>query len=210
VREAAAVWLDGRPYRIALRSCSAADAVHLAAAWGPVLERGPDAWLDRDWPWLALDREQLAFDRDAQWIVAVDEIEPDGERDYVGVLVTTGPISGREAGLRGREGEQMMWVEYIAICPGLRASCPMPDRRAKRLRAVGSALVRWAIRRSVERGCEGRLGLHAEGQVAIETYLSWGMDRVADGAHPGGGTYPRFVGSPTWAAEFAKLPEGPR
>src|SRR5581483_644639 len=123
---------DGVDRQVQLRLCSPQDASQLAASWAPVLERGPSTWLDRGWRWEELDAAtELAFQDGPEWVVIADCVEADAPGDLLGVLVTSGPIAAQAAGLDvtmvGTDG--LVWVEYIAIAPGLRPGCPPLDQR---------------------------------------------------------------------------------
>lgn len=197
---------EGQPYVVALRACAREDRRTLAAVWGAALERGPSSWLDREWWWDDLTASsELAFAINPEWLVVADEVEPAAQRDLLGVLVTTGPVPPERTGIDlatvGDRG--VVWVEYIAIAPGLRPGCPAPDRRRAALKGVGPQLMRRAIERSVGLGCEGRIGLHAEGAVAVDTYRDkWNMRLCTDAPHPAGGSFPVFFGDAEWASKF--------
>jgi hypothetical protein len=170
------------------------------------LERGPSEWLDRDWCWNGLDAaDQLAFKVLPEWLVVADEVEADAQHDLLGVLVTTGPIAPSHAALDPAVvgSARMMWVEYIAIAPSVRDECPEQDRRGMVLKGVGQQLMLAAILRSERMGCDGRIGLHAEGDKAIHTYRErWKMHELPEAPHPTGGSFPIFFGSAEWAQEF--------
>ncbi len=198
---------DGCTHRVSLRLCTPTDKRVLVEAWAPILDRGPRAWLDRGWSWVALDApDQLAFNVDPEWLVLADDVELDAKGDLIGTLVTTGPISPADASLKTESigDEDLVWVEYVAIAPSLRKNCPDLDRRKVLLKPVGSQLMIAAIRRSESVGCDGRVGLHAEGAVAEETYEAWGMQRLPAAPHPAGGAFPVFFGSADWAQGFIK------
>lgn len=204
-REAFVARADRTPYRVRLRACTSADRRTLDVTWAPVLDRGPRAWLDRDWAWSALDAlEELAFDVNPEWIVAVDAVEPGALGDILGTLVTTGPIPAEQTGIALElvGTEPLVWVEYIAIAPSLRPDCPPPDRRASPLKGLGPVLMFHAIERSRALGCDGRIGLHAEGPVAQAAYLKWKMRLLPDAPHPTGGNFPVFLGDAEWARNF--------
>jgi GNAT superfamily N-acetyltransferase len=195
----------GRPYRLRLRDCTAADVDALQGVWEPILERGPRHWLDRDWHWDRLDAaEELAFDVDPEWLVLADDVEQAGARDLLGVLVTTGPVTPAQASLEaavvGDGG--IVWVEYVAIAPSIRDDCPTLDRRSAQLKGVGAQLMMAAIERSKDLGCAGRVGLHAEGEVAVRAYTKWEMLKFPDASHPTGGRFPVFFGDAAWAKDF--------
>lgn len=198
---------SGRPYRVEIGLCSVVERRRLAASWGSILAGGPAIWLDRDWNWDQLDAlDQLAFAIDPEWLVMRDVIEPGALRDFLGVLVTTGPVptaaAGLESGIVG--GESVLWVEYLAIAPSIRANCPAASRREPSVKAVGQALMRVAIERSLRLGCNGRIALHAEGSVATSAYAKWGMASLGDRPHPTGGSFPVCFGSADWANGFGK------
>jgi hypothetical protein len=177
------------------------------AVWAPILDRGPRTWLDRDWSWETLDAsDQLAFDVDPEWLVLADEVEPDSKGDILGILVTTGPIAPTDASLDiGTIGDgSLAWVEYIAIAPSVRPDCPALDRRGIMLKRVGAQLMLAAIKRSRSLGCDGRLGLHAEGDVAKRAYGAWNMQELPEALHPAGGSFPVFFGSADWARDFTE------
>lgn len=188
-----------------LRPCTAVDVDALVEVWAPILEIGPRSWLDRDWMWETLDAaDQVAFDASPACLVLADEVEEGAPRDLLGVLVTTGPITPSRAKLdTASVGEGgIVWVEYVAIAPGLRPHCPAQHRRAGGLKGVGTQLMIAAIRRSEELGCEGRVGLHAEGEDSRRKYQDWGMEELAEAPHPAGGRFPVFFGSAAWARGF--------
>jgi hypothetical protein len=204
-RDALVVRSDGLRHRVRLRTCTTGDVRVLCTTWPPVFDQGPAEWLDREWRWDALDDpEQLAFRESLEWIVAVDEAEAGAEGGVLGVLVTTGAITVAEAALDPAVvGERpLVWVEYIAISPTLRPECPPFDRRQPLLKGVGRTLMLCAIERSVGLGCDGRIGLHAEGAGARDTYLRWKKQNLPDAPHPAGGTYPVFFGDADWARGF--------
>lgn len=197
---------DGQPYVVVLRECTREDRRTLVTTWGAALERGPSSWLDREWMWGDLTApSELAFAIDPEWVVVADEVEPVAQRDLIGVLVTTGPVPPARTGIDPAvAGDQsVVWVEYIAIAPGLLPGCPAPDRRRVGLKGIGPQLMRRAIERSVALGCEGRIGLHAEGAVAVDTYRDrWNMRLCPDAPHPAGGSFPVFFGGAQWATAF--------
>jgi hypothetical protein len=198
---------DEGTHRASLRPCTPADKRVLVEVWAPLLDRGPRGWLDREWRWDALDApNQLAFNVDPEWFVLADEVEPDSRGDLIGTVVTTGPISPADASLDIKTvgTESVVWVEYVAMAPSNRKNCPDADRWKVLLKPVGWHLMIAAIRRSQRLGCNGRIGLHAEGEVAEQTYLGWKMQKLPDAPHPAGGAYPIFFGSAKWAQEFMK------
>jgi hypothetical protein len=196
--------LDGNEYRAVLRRARASDTREVVERWSPVFSRGPRGWLDREWPWEDLALE-VAFDRSPETLVIADEIEEGCRRDIVGVVLTTGPHDPAAVGLAATEvGGSLLWLENIAIAPSLRVDCPDPDRREIVLKAVGVALMLAAIERSVALGCDGRIGLHAEGEVAKKAYLKWNMKELPAARHPAGGSYPVFFGSSSWADQFRR------
>ncbi len=192
------------PYRALIRPGTAKDRHNLVKSWAPVLRRGPDHWLDRDWPWDRFGIDDLAFQNNPEWVVIVDEIENDARGDVLGVLVTTVPVSARDAALSdaGALAEALLWIEYIANAPSLRRDCPRNDRRSPFLKAIGVKLMLTAIKRSEAEGLGGRIGLHAEGKVARDAYTSWNMRELGDAKHPAGGEYPVFFGDAAWAREY--------
>jgi len=192
---------------VSLRLCTPADKRVLVEVWAPILDRGPQEWLDRDWTWNALHApDQLAFNVAPEWLVLADEVEPDAKGDLIGALVTTGPLSPPDASLDIKTvgDETFAWVEYVAIAPSIRKNCPALDRRKVLLKGVGSQLMMAAIRRSQSLGCNGRVGLHAEGAVAKEAYRAWNMQELPEAPHPAGGRFPVFFGSADWALKFAE------
>jgi hypothetical protein len=197
----------GGVHRLRIRACTTADRRVLVAVWAPILDRGPRTWLDRDWSWEALDtQDPLAFDVDPEWLVLADEVEPDAKGDILGTLMTTGPITPTDASLDvATIGDgSLAWVEYIAIAPSIRPDCPTLDRREIMLKRVGAQLMVAAIKRSRSLGCDGRIGLHAEGDVAKHVYSAWERQELPEAAHPAGGSYPVFFGSADWARDFAE------
>lgn len=190
----------GLPYRALLRRGNARDRARLIKSWGPVLERGPEQWLDRDWPWGALGIDDLAFNETPELLVLSDELEGSARGDLLGVLVTTAPVTAQEAALDAAIASgPLLWVEYIAIAPSLRRDCPEHDRRVPILKGVGARLMIAAIARSRSMGLGGRLALHAEGAVACDAYDSWEMRQLGPAIHPAGGSYPVFLGDDAWA-----------
>lgn len=191
---------------VRVRACVGRDVRRIDATWLPLFERGPASWLDREWRWDALDDAgELAFAVQPEWAIVVDEVGPEATGDVLGVLVTTGPVDVVTAALDPAEvGEQpLLWLEYIAIAPTIRPDCPAPDRRPIVLKGLGRVLMARAIERSRALGCDGRIGLHAEGEVAFRTYAEqWRMRQLADARHPTGGTFPVFFGDADWARGF--------
>lgn len=131
--------------------------------------------------------EEVAFPRGARELHIVEVIE--GEPRTQGVLVTTRPgdlIRGRPVlneGLKakGISGEDMLWVEYIAIAPWLL------EDDAKRVEVqrlgVGSALMKVAIQLARQTTRDKHVGLHAQGALAEDTYRRrWKM--LEDGNDP--------------------------
>lgn len=192
------------PYRALIRPGTVADRAALVRHWAPVLTRGPSTWLDRDWPWETFGETDLAFDCNPEWLVLVDELASEARGDVLGVLVTTVPVSAREASLDDPSAapSTLLWLEYIAIAPGLRPDCPARDRRSPVLKGVGVQLMLRAICRSEDQGLGGQLALHAEGEVACSTYGRWKMRPFGDAAHPAGGRFPVFLGDSAWAQQF--------
>ena len=148
----------------------------------------------------------LHLDENPEWLVIADELGPTPSGELFGVLVTTGPATAQQAGideLLEMTGKSTMWVEYIAIAPSLRPDCPAQFRRKAHVKAVGPQLMRAAIGRSEELGCDGRICLHAEGDGARETYTAkWRMRDLGYATHRAGGAYPVCFGDAAWAAEF--------
>lgn len=195
----------GHPYRVCIRPGNAKDRDGLVKSWGPVLNRGPEQWLDRDWPWEEFGIAELAFSvANPEWLMLADEIEADARGDGLGVLVTTAPVTAQEAGLNDATAASgaLLWVEYIAIAPSLRRDCPQRDRRVPFLKGVGFRLMVAAIERSVAMGLGGRLGLHAEGSVACSAYKNWNMRELGPVIHPAGGEFPVFFGDAAWATAY--------
>jgi hypothetical protein len=195
----------GQPYRAILRPGTEEDRRRLVRSWGPLLSRGPDEWLDREWLWEEFGIAELAFpDRNPEWLVIADEVELQrGARgDVLGVLVTTVPITATDAALAdpAAAAAALLWVEYIANAPSLRRDCPERDRRV--LKGVGWRLMLAAIARSEAMGLGGRIGLHAEGTVAYKAYKSWDMRELPEAPHPAGGNFPVFFGDAAWACEY--------
>ncbi len=179
----------------------------LVKSWGPTLNRGPLAWLDREWPWRTFGTSDLHLDKDPEWLVIADELGSTPSGELFGVLVTTGPATARQAGiddLLEMEDESMMWVEYIAIAPSLRHDCPVEEQRKVHIKAVGPQLMRAAIARSQDLGHGGRIGLHAEGDGARKTYTGkWRMRELGNADHRTGGAYPVCFGDAAWATQFS-------
>lgn len=196
--------VGGGSHRVRLRRGTPLDRRTLVRAWSPLLERA--GWLDREWPWEEFGQEGLAFEIAPEWVVLADEIADDARGDIVGVLATTGPVPVGMVGLQDPTvlSGDVLWIEYIAIAPSIRPRCSDADRRVPVLKGVGASLMIAAIRRSEALGLEGRLGLHAEGTVACDTYTKWKMQKLEDVSHPAGGTYPCFYGSGEWATAFLK------
>jgi hypothetical protein len=197
---------SGDPYRARVRLGTDDDRRRLITRWLPILMAGPAAWLDRDWPWEDFGAAELHIERNPEWVVLADELEPQGGGDILGVLVTTGPASTHEAGISQFVEEidaGLLWLEYIAIAPFIRPACPARNSRRPSLKVVGRQLMRLAILRSEALGLDGRIGLHAEGAQAHETYTSkWNMRFVGSASHRSGDTYPVCYGDAAWAAWF--------
>lgn len=201
---------NGQPYRALMRWGTAADRRHLVKTWVPVLDAGPEHWLDRDWPWGTFgegEGGELAFpSSNPEWLVLADEVAPDARGDLLGVLVTTVPVTAADAALTDEVAASaaMVWVEYIANAPSLRGrDCPQPFRRAPFLKGIGVRLMLEAIKRSEGMGLSGRVGLHAEGTLAYDTYSTrWKMRELGKATHPAGGEFPVFFGDATWAAKY--------
>jgi len=196
---------SGQPYRALIRPGTERDRRHLVKSWRPVLSRGPEHWLDREWAWEQFGAAELAFPNNPEWLVLTDELEREARGDVLGVLVTTVPVSAAEAALtdRAAAAQAMLWVEYIAIAPSLRKpDCPPQDRRVPFLKAIGVRLMLAAIMRSEVMQLGGRIGLHAEGTIAYETYTRWNMRELGKALHPAGGRFPVFFGDATWAREY--------
>lgn len=205
---------EGAPhvYRARLRLGTQADRTVLVRSWGPVLEDGPDHWADREWPWDTFGAGDLHLDPNPQWLVVAGELEQGASGELFGVLVTTGPATAQDAGLAAISGPgtllaldcALLWVEYIAIAPSIRLpDCPKPHRRPRHVKGVGPQLMRAAIERSEELGTSGRIGLHAEGDRARETYtMKWRMICLGPAEHRAGGTYPVCFGNAEWAVQF--------
>lgn len=196
----------GAAYLACLRPGTSADRTELEKSWLPTLERGPTKWLDWEWPWRTFGLSDLHLDENPEWLVIADELGPTPSGELFGVLVTTGPATAQQAGideLLEMTGKSTMWVEYIAIAPSLRPDCPAQFRRKAHVKAVGPQLMRAAIGRSEELGCDGRICLHAEGDGARETYTAkWRMRDLGYATHRAGGAYPVCFGDAAWAAEF--------
>ena len=195
----------GDAYQARLRLGTPMDRIALVASWGPTLERGPVHWQDREWPWRTFGATDLHLDVKPQWLVLADEVEPTARGELFGVLVTTGPSTANQAGISDllEMDSELIWVEYIAIAPSLRPDCPAPYRRKPRVKGIGPRLMRAAIARSEALGLSGRIGLHAEGDGARETYKTkWGMRDLGEAVHRAGGAYPVCFGDAAWAAQF--------
>lgn len=190
-----------RPYRALLRDGKEQDRERLVKTWAPVLRRGPEGWLDREWPWEKFGITDLAFNVNPEWLVLSDEVETGSTGDVLGVLVTTAPITAQMAALKdaAAAAADLLWVEYIAIAPSLRRDCPDQDRRPHYLRGVGVRLMMAAIERSKSMRLGGRLALHAEWEVACSAYATWDMRGLGRLPHPAGGDFPVFFGDVAWA-----------
>ena len=201
-----------RAYRARLRVGTPTDRTALVRSWGPAFEDGPDHWTDRDWPWDTFGTSDLHLDPNPQWLVIADELEPGASGELFGVLVTTGPATAQEAGLGELSGPgkplardcALLWVEHIAIAPSIRfPDCPASHRRKQHVKGVGPQLMRVAIERSEALGLSGRIGLHAEGDRARDTYtVKWLMICLGEAVHRAGDTYPVCFGDVGWAAQF--------
>jgi hypothetical protein len=187
-------------YRARVRAGTSDDRRALIKDWWPILDAGPESWPDRDWAWQDFGTTELHVERNAEWLVLADELEPGCGGDLLGVLVTTGPATPNETGIHQ---VAVLWLEYIAIAPSIRRDCPARNARRPTLKLVGQQLMRLAIDRSEAMGLEGRIGLHAEGDRALDTYTArWGMVLVGSAPHRSGGVYPVCYGDPAWAARF--------
>jgi hypothetical protein len=206
VRQVELITGTGAAYGACLRLGTPKDRTTLEKSWLPTLERGPATWLDRDWPWPTFGTSDLHLDENPEWLVIADELGPTPSGELLGVLVTTGPATAQKVGideLLEMNGNSMMWVEYIAIAPSLRPDCPARYRRKSPVKAVGPQLMRAAIARSEALGNGGRIGLHAEGDGARDTYtVKWRMRGLGNATHRAGGAYPVCFGDAAWAAEF--------
>jgi len=192
-------------YPARLRLGTPRDRGTLVKTWVPTLARGPEAWLDREWPWDRFGDDDLHLDVNPEWLVLADELAPGASGELFGVLVTTGPVTAGEAGIHDlmEIDGGLIWVEYIAIAPSLRPDCPARHRRRPCVKIVGPHLMNAAIERSMALGLEGKIGLHAEGDGARETYTKkWHMRCPGDAVHRMGGAYPVCLGDAAWAAEF--------
>lgn len=195
----------GEAYKARLRRGTSTDRTALEKSWVPTLEGGPSYWLDREWPWSTFGTSDLHLDLNPEWLVLADELEPEASGELFGVLVTTGPATVEQAGIQELlEAENaLLWVEYIAIAPSLRPDCPLHRRRKPCVKVVGPQLMRAAIARSEALGQSGRIGLHAEGDGARETYTAkWRMRFLGNAEHRAGGAYPVCFGDAEWAAQF--------
>jgi len=184
-----------------IRDANQADKQALLTHWAPKLRAGPPKWLDRLWNWDELDNPtELACKEKPRWLVLAAE---DGE--LFGTLVISGPIALREL-VPGASSEPYLWIEYLAIAPSIRRDCPPGFVRAQRVVPVGVRLMQVVIELSVERGAGGRVALHAEGDIAIDTYKKWEMRRLPERArHPSDGElYWVFVGDEDWAQTFSQ------
>lgn len=195
---------SGQPYRALLRHGTASDRLHLVTAWVPVLNDGPEHWLDREWRWARFGTAELAFSKNPEWLVLTDEVAPAARGDVLGVLVTTAPVTAADAALTdvAAAAHPMAWVEYIANAPFVRRDCPAARLRRPFLRGIGEQLMFAAITRSDTMGLRGRLGLHAEGDVARRVYTRWNMRELSVAKHPAGGEFPVFFGDEVWATAF--------
>jgi hypothetical protein len=201
----------GGPYRARLRPGTPTDRRALVLTWQPVLDAGPARWLDREWSWATIGKSELHVEASPELLVIADEVETGASGDVLGVLVTTGPTTVEHAGiaeLLELDGG-LLWVEQIATAPSLRKDCPPAHRRKPRLKLVGSHLMRAAIARSRSFGLGGRIGLHAEGEIACATYDGWLMRSLGDGVHRAGGMYPVYFGDGAWADRFCSAPDAP-
>lgn len=183
-----------------VRPVTEADKRLLLTQWRPVLNRGPAEWLDREWEWADLDHaDQLACTNNAQWVVVASH----DDAELFGVLVVSGPVPLSEM-VPGTDQRRFLWVEYLAISPTIRGDCPSNQVREVRVKAVGKLMMTVAIELSVASGADGRVGLHAEGSVAIASYRRWNMSELDTKArHPtGDDLYTIFIGDESWAAAF--------
>ncbi|MEP7123069.1 MAG: hypothetical protein ABJE95_19230 [Byssovorax sp.] len=204
MRQVEIVTETGIAYQACLRSGTSADRADLEKLWLPMLERGPETWLDRDWPWRTFGISDLHLDENSDWLVLADELEAGASGELFGVLVTTGPATTQQLGLDALlpANHRLLWLEYVAIGPSIRPDCPSRDRRQQRVKGVGRQLMCAAIDRSFDLGVDGKIGLHAEGPSA-NVYTGWGMRRIGNAAHRAGGSFPVFFGDATWAAGFS-------
>ncbi len=182
-----------------IRDVTTEDKRLLVRTWCPVLDAGPNEWLDRDWTWSALDTpDDLACSVEPRWLV----LSSLDAREIFGVLVVSGPVALNEL-VPGEVDVRYLWIEYLAIAPRRRDKCP-DEFRLPKIKPIGPALTKAAIGVSRERGAGGRIGLHAEGSGAQLTYDRWKMRRLATaGTHPSdNASYPVYVGDESWADEF--------
>lgn len=196
---------DDKPYRLLLRQWKPKDTVALMDTWVPVLNRGPKTWRDREWSWECL-AEKVAYNKGLEALVLADEIEDDSRKEIAGILITTGPHQPPGVGLNHEIiSGPLMWLEYIAIAPFHRRDCQRADVKLVRLKLIGSELMRVAIGRSIALGCNGTIGLHADGVEAQNVYVEWGLKQFPDTIHPDDGEpYPVFFGDNVWADGFQK------
>jgi hypothetical protein len=64
-------------------------------------------------------------------------------------------------------GKCLLYIEHIATAPGN----ILQDIWGRRFKSVGTALVAYSILQSIERGYEGRIGLHAADDAAADYYV---------------------------------------
>jgi GNAT superfamily N-acetyltransferase len=138
------------PVRLRLMDRRAAEA--FVSTWQPLLRKGGAQ--DAEWPWLA-EYEQIA---------ASGGRDPDTEQTWEMLQLATddGEIHGLcsfkhpVTALLG-ETQRLLYVERLAAAPWNRPAAK-PTRKAL---GCGASMLRYALRRSVELGFDGRLGLHS-------------------------------------------------
>jgi hypothetical protein len=105
----------GADYPARLRPGTAEDIRALIRTWVPILERGPESWLDREWDWPALGVADLHVELNPEWLVIVDELGAGPSREILGVLVTTGPVTAPASRRRSPAGGSRRIGEDSAI-----------------------------------------------------------------------------------------------
>jgi GNAT superfamily N-acetyltransferase len=143
-----------------------------AASWRPVLQAHDQE--DAGWNWPAIVHDYRAAARAGEGVYEFITLQARGGVQALMILDT-------QAHLGRRTGRLIVYVEYLAVAPWNRETIQSPRRYS----GCGRSLLKFAIQKSDDLGCDGRVGLHSlPGSRAFYAGLGF-KDLGPDGAEGG-------------------------
>jgi hypothetical protein len=119
-----------------------------AASWKTVLQAHDQE--DAGWNWPTIVQDYRAAARTDEGVYEFITLRARGGVQALMILET-------QAHLGRRTGKAIVYVEYLTVAPWNRETIQSPRRYS----GCGRALLKFAIQRSDDLGCDGRVGLHS-------------------------------------------------